>query len=200
MVSQRQSPEALSPSDGADLILFCWSRRWKTDLLILACTGTGNNTDGLALRPAPVDVRSLSLRAGPDAAILKDRRVALYGAGALGGYAAMSLAQSGVGHLDIVDHDILLPENVVRHIAGYPLAGIPKTVAVKMIADSHSPASNIEIHNQYVTTPLQIRERIGDADVVVDAAGSHILTDALATVTMDMENPSSLEDSTEADS
>ena len=36
---------------------------------------------------------------------------------------ATSLAQSGVGHLDIVDYDILLPENVVRHVAGYPLAG-----------------------------------------------------------------------------
>ena len=189
VVSERQSPELLTPTGGADLILFCWSRRWKQDLLILACTGTGNNTDGLALRPAPVDVRTLSLRAGPDASMLKGRRAVLFGAGALGGYVATSLAQSGVGHLEIVDHDILLPENVVRHIAGYPLAGIPKVAAVKMIAGSHSPASNIEIHSQYVATPLQIRERIRDVDVVVDASGSHNLTDALSTVTTEMEKP-----------
>ena len=188
-VSERQSPELITPSGGADLILFCWSRKSKTDLLILACSGVGNTIDGSALRPAPVDVKTLSLRAGLDAESLKDHRVVLYGAGALGGYVATSLAQSGVGHLEIVDHDILLPENVVRHIAGYPLAGIPKTAAVKMIADSHSPDSNIEIHNQYVTTPGQIRERISDADLVVDAAGSHNLTDALATVTTEMAKP-----------
>lgn len=189
VVSERQSPELLSPSGGADLILFCWSRRWKPDLLILACTGTGNNTDGLALRPAPVDVRTLSLRAGPDAAMLKGCRAVLFGAGALGGYVATSLAQSGAEHLEVVDNDILLPENVVRHIAGYPLAGIAKTAAVKMIAGSHSPASNIEVHNQYVTTPLQVRERVRDADIVVDAAGSHNLTDALAMVTKEMKKP-----------
>ena len=189
VVSERQSSEPLVPSGGADIVLFCWSRRWKTDLLILACTGSGNTTDGWALRPAPVDVRTLSLRAGPDAAVLKGCRAVLFGAGALGGYVATSLARSGVGHLEIVDYDIVLPENVVRHIAGYPLAGIPKTAAVKMIADSHSPASNIEIHNQYVTTPGQIKERISDTDVVVDATGSHNLTDALATVTMEMGKP-----------
>ena len=40
-----------------------------------------------------------------------------------------------------------------------------------------------------------------EADVVVDATGSHNLTDALATVTMEMEkSPSSREDSTGEDS
>ena len=189
VLSERQSPELLVPSGGADIVLFCWSRKGKTDLLVLACSGTGDTIDARALRPAPVDVKTLSLRAGPDVETLKDRRVVLFGAGALGGYVATSLAQSGVGHLEIVDYDILLPENVVRHIAGYPLAGIPKTAAVKMIADSHAPASNIEIHNQYVTTPLQIRERVRDADVVVDTAGSHNLTDALAMVTKEMDKP-----------
>ena len=188
-VSKRQSPELLSPSGGADLILFCWSRRWKPDLLILACTGTGNTTDGFALRPAPIDARTLSLRAGRDAEMLKNCKVVLFGAGALGGYVATSLAQSGVGHLEIVDHDILLPENVVRHIAGYPLAGIPKVAAVKMIADSHSTASNIEIQFQYVATPLQIRERVHDVDVVVDTSGSHNLTDALSMVALEMDKP-----------
>ena len=188
-MSQRLSPEPLTPSGGADIILFCWERRWKTDMLILACEGIGDSIGATALRAAPADARTLLLRAGRDAEVLKDRRVALFGAGALGGYVATSLAQSGVGHLEIIDHDVLLPENVVRHVAGHPLTGLPKTASVKMIAKSHAPRSNIETHNEYVVTPIQIRRRISDADIVVDATGSHNLTDALALITEEMEKP-----------
>lgn len=188
-LSERQSSPILTPSGGADLILFCWTRRWRPDLLVLACSGTGNAVDAKALRPAPVDAKTLSLRAGPDAEILKGRRTVLFGAGALGGYVATSVAQSGVGHLEIVDYDILLPENVVRHVAGHPLTGMLKTEAVRMTARSHTQRTNIETQNQYVSTPGQIRELINDADIVVDAAGSHNLTDALAMVTMEMEKP-----------
>ncbi len=189
VMSQRLSPESLIPSGGADIILFCWERRWKTDMLVLACTGIGANIDAMALRAAPVDARTLSLRAGPDAERLKDCRAALFGAGALGGYVATLLVQSGLGHLQIIDYDVLLPENVVRHVAGHPLAGLPKTAAVKMIAKSHAPRTNIETHDEYVTTPIQFRQRIDDADLVVDATGSHNLTDALALVTEELEKP-----------
>ena len=99
------------------------------------------------------------------------------------------LAQSGLGHLGIIDYDILLPETVVRHVAGHPLTGLPKTAAVKMTAKSHALRTNIETHDEYVIMPIQIRQRINDADVVVDATGSHNLTDAPALVTEEMEKP-----------
>ena len=188
-MSQRRTPKPLMPSGGADIILFCWERLWKTDMLILACAGTGNNIDATALTAAPTDAKTLSLRAGPDAEILKECRATLFGAGALGGYVATSLAQSGLGSLTLIDNDILLPENVVRHIAGHPLTGLPKTAAVKMIANSHAPRTNIEIHNEYVATPIQIKQRISDSDIVVDTTGSHNLTDALALTMEEMQKP-----------
>lgn len=71
--------------------------------------------------PGPNDENNLILRAGPDAALLRECKATLFGAGALGGYVAAILAQSGIGLLDVVDNDALLPGNVARHIAGHQL-------------------------------------------------------------------------------
>ena len=77
------------------------------------------------LIPGETDQETLMLRAGSDAMELQSKHVVLFGAGALGGYAAVLLAQSGVGSLTIVDYDFLLPGNVVRHVAGHSLVGMP---------------------------------------------------------------------------
>ena len=68
------------------------------------------------MEAAPMDEENLILRAGPDADTLRSRRVALFGAGALGGHIAVTLAESGAGFLRLVDADVLKPGNVVRHV------------------------------------------------------------------------------------
>ena len=47
---------------------------------------------------------------------LRRARVAVFGVGGVGGYAAEALARSGVGTLDIVDHDVVSPSNLNRQI------------------------------------------------------------------------------------
>ena len=54
---------------------------------------------------------------GPDAMdVLARAHVAVFGIGGVGGYCAEALARSGVGALDLVDHDVVSPTNVNRQI------------------------------------------------------------------------------------
>ena len=54
---------------------------------------------------------------GTDAmATLANARVAVFGLGGVGGYATEALARSGVGALDLIDHDRVSPTNLNRQI------------------------------------------------------------------------------------
>ncbi len=188
-LDERRRPEALVPSGGVDLILFCWERHGRTDLLVMACKGTGEQVEAIAMRPGPNDDHSLILRAGPDASVLHTRRAVMFGAGALGGHTATLLAESGVRFLDIVDPDVLLPGNVVRHVAGHDQVGASKVEAVSAVVKGHAPWTEVNGIQESTRTPVQLRERIGDADIVIDTTGSEALTLSLAMVTRDMEKP-----------
>jgi len=47
---------------------------------------------------------------------LKNARVAVFGLGGVGGYVVEALARSGVGALDLVDHDTISLTNINRQI------------------------------------------------------------------------------------
>jgi hypothetical protein len=72
-----------------------------------------------------------------DVEVLRGKRVAIVGCGALGGYLARALAQAGVGFLLLIDLDELTPNNVGRHVLGMEAVGLPKSVALakKLHAD-----------------------------------------------------------------
>lgn len=188
-LSERRKPEPLAVSGGLDLILFCWEREGVPDLLTMACEGTGEKVEAIALQPGPRDANSLALRAGPDAPDLRDRTVALFGCGALGGHAAVLLAESGVGALKIIDPDMLLPGNVVRHVAGHSYVGLPKTRAVQAVISDHAPWTEVSCFEEAPRTPGEIRNRIDCADIVIDATGNEALTGSLAMVAENLGKP-----------
>ena len=178
----RRRPEPFVASGGADLILLCWERDGRPDLLVMACEGMNNEIEAIALQPGPMDEKSLILRAGPDAAGLRTMTATLFGAGALGGYVAAALAASGFGYLNIVDGDVLLPGNVVRHVVGHEQVGRAKVEAVRRAIDEHAPWTKVAEFPEAPMTPGQIRERISGADIVVDATGNDAFAPALAMV------------------
>ena len=47
---------------------------------------------------------------------LQRARVAVFGIGGVGGYAAEALARSGIGHFLLVDHDVVSVSNLNRQI------------------------------------------------------------------------------------
>ena len=72
------------------------------------------------------------LRAGPDAAVLRTKAVALFGAGAVGSQIADLLARSGVGRFLICDDQTLRPGDLVRHAALESGLGRIKGEAVRL--------------------------------------------------------------------
>ena len=188
-LDERQIADRFSISSGADLILFCWDRQGKTNLLVIACEGTGEEVAGVALQPGPNDEESLILRAGPDSEILRDCKAVMFGAGALGGHCATLLAESGLCSLDIIDPDVLLPGNVVRHVAGHKYVGTSKTHAVQEIIKEHAPWTDVKCFQSSPRTPTEMLDRIADADIVIDTTGSDSLIASLALMTEKASKP-----------
>ena len=60
--------------------------------------------------------RGTSLLGEDGIARLRASRVAVFGVGGVGGFAAEALARSGVGALDLIDHDTVSPSNINRQI------------------------------------------------------------------------------------
>ena len=188
-LADRRRPEPFVASGGVDIILFCWERDGRRDALVMACQGMNDQMEAIALRPGPTDEKSLILRAGPDAPVLRAARATLFGAGALGGHVGITLVESGLGHLDIVDGDVLLPENVVRHVAGHDLVGVSKVQAVHHVIRKHAPWTEV---GEFPEAPMargRIRELILNADIVIDATGNDALVPALAMVTQELGKP-----------
>ena len=188
-VSERRRPEPFVASGGVDIVLFCWERNGRPDALVMACEGMNDQMEAIALRPGPTDGESLILRAGPDAPALRGTKATLFGAGALGGHVGNTLAESGLGHLDIVDGDVLLPENVVRHVAGHDLVGVPKVQAAHHVIRKHAPWTEV---GEFPEAPMargRIRELTLDADIVIDATGNDAFVPALAMVAQELGKP-----------
>ena len=78
---------------------------------------------------------------GSDAMVkLKNARVAVFGLGGVGGYVAEALARSGVGGLDLVDHDTISLTNINRQIlATRETVGMPKAEAAAKRVKSINP-------------------------------------------------------------
>ena len=190
-LSRRRTGEGPQTRGAVDIILFAWERQDRTDLLIMACEGTGDNVDAAALVAEPNDDRSLRLRAGPDAEILKDGRVVLFGAGALGGHVAVTLASSGIESLRVVDFDVLSPGNVVRHVAGHDQVGRSKVSGVQAVVSSHAPWTDFEPVVPPVNPigPREIAQFIEDTDVVVDATGNDAFVSPVAQIAVDLGKP-----------
>ena len=63
---------------------------------------------------------------------LKNSRVAIFGLGGVGGYVAEALARSGVGALELIDHDTISQSNINRQIlALHSTIGMAKAEAAR---------------------------------------------------------------------
>ena len=79
---------------------------------------------------------------------LKDSRVAVFGAGGVGGYVIEALVRSGIGELDIIDRDTVSVSNINRQIiAVQNTVGMTKTRAAAERALSINPDVRINTYD-----------------------------------------------------
>ena len=74
---------------------------------------------------------------------LAEKRVAVLGLGSGGGFAALSLAMSGVRRFVLVDDDVLEAANLVRHVADDRYLGVAKAEAVADLIRHRNPNAEI---------------------------------------------------------
>ena len=101
---------------------------------------------------------------------LLDSKVAIVGAGGLGSPVALYLAAAGVGHLAIIDHDVVDLSNLQRQILhAVDRIGRPKVDSARQTLAAINPDTQVVAHR----TQLQasnILELLRDYDLIIDGA------------------------------
>jgi molybdopterin/thiamine biosynthesis adenylyltransferase len=77
---------------------------------------------------------------------LAGKRVGVIGLGSGGGFAALSLAMSGVGTFVLVDDDVMESKNIVRHVADSRYIGRPKAEVIAELIRERNPKADVIVH------------------------------------------------------
>jgi len=88
---------------------------------------------------------------GPEAMEkLKNARVAVFGLGGVGGYVVEALARTGVGYLELIDHDTISLTNINRQIlATHSTLGMAKAEAAKARVLDINPEAEVVARKEF---------------------------------------------------
>ncbi|OOM73484.1 sulfur carrier protein ThiS adenylyltransferase ThiF [Clostridium sp. BL-8] len=99
---------------------------------------------------------------------VKQAKVAIAGLGGLGSTVALALGRIGVGHLKIIDFDVVEPSNLNRQQYFIKNIGMKKCDALKDILDEINPFIEVQKIDACVG-PDNIKELFEDMDIVIEA-------------------------------
>lgn len=101
---------------------------------------------------------------------LQKARVAVFGIGGVGGYTVEALARSGVGCLDLIDHDTVSLSNLNRQIlATHSTVGLPKVEAARRRILDINPQCVVNTHPVFYTPETAAEFDFTQYDYIVDA-------------------------------
>lgn len=111
---------------------------------------------------------------------LQQAKVAVFGLGGVGGAAAEALARAGVGHLVLIDHDVVSPSNLNRQvIATQATIGRKKVDVMKERIASIFPQTIVETHSLFYLKAEDFP--LDSLDYIIDAIDT--VTGKLALIT-----------------
>lgn len=123
---------------------------------------------------------------------LRNAHVAVFGIGGVGGHCAEALARAGVGHLTIVDGDVVSLSNINRQaVALHSTVGRSKVeVLAERIRDIQPDCDVTPVHMFYLPDTAGSREvEIGLFDYVADCVDSVVAKVQLAVLCHQYETP-----------
>ena len=101
---------------------------------------------------------------------LQNARVAVFGIGGVGGYAVEALARSGIGTIDVFDHDTISLTNINRQIlATHSTVGLPKVEAARRRILDINPDCVVRMHQVFYTPETADHFDFTEYDYIVDA-------------------------------
>ena len=101
---------------------------------------------------------------------LKNSQVAIFGLGGVGGYVAEALARSGVGALELVDHDTISESNLNRQLLALrSTIGMPKAEAAKARVLDINPHAQVVARQEFFGPDTAANFDFTQYDYVVDA-------------------------------
>lgn len=97
-------------------------------------------------------------------------RVAVFGIGGVGGHAVEALARSGIGTLDLIDHDKVSVTNLNRQIfALHSTLGTYKVDAAKERILDINPKAQVHVHKVFYLPDTARQFDLAEYDYVIDA-------------------------------
>lgn len=100
--------------------------------------------------------------------LLSEKRVGIVGLGSGGGFVALSLAMSGVGHFVLVDDDVLEAGNVLRHVCDLRDVGRNKARAVGDLILHRNPDAEVTVYEGRIEQHMEALEHLDILIVGVD--------------------------------
>jgi molybdopterin/thiamine biosynthesis adenylyltransferase/ubiquitin-protein ligase len=126
---------------------------------------------------------------------LEDKKIGIVGLGSLGSKVALSLARMGVAKFYLVDDDIFLPGNIVRHTLDWKSVATHKVDAIenqlKYIASSiEVEVAKTNVAGQEATTTLNaVLSKLGNCDLIIDATANARVFNFLSAASITYEKP-----------
>jgi hypothetical protein len=102
-----------------------------------------------------------------DIRLFADVNVLVAGCGSGGSSVAQLLVMSGIRNFTLIDHDVLGPENVIRHICGRRFIGAKKVAAVAEMLRDRNPHVHVICTEADLLTYSSLELEIKKAHVVV---------------------------------
>lgn len=143
-----------------------------------------------ATTTAHADEATLRIRAGFDAAILDEKRIAVVGLGAVGSFLVDLLARSGCRQFTLIDPEKVRPGNCIRHLATRDDVGRQKVdVVAERLVGLGLDMDDVECLAERATSVDVIEKFFDKHDLVIDTTGDGPATALVMTASRVLRQP-----------